>query len=363
MNERLAGYLAYFEHLALQPPNHWAGFDPGNQVAATCDLRAQIAFPCYALAAIGLHPDSDSAMRDRCRTAMAALIERMLQRRVWAYWASSAEQTSRSTDPVAAGNGTYSAPLAMMIGAFEAIGGDRRFDDEFRLFWTSSEYFHYTHTTLVEAIWQQMRANPQYAISAQPGRIELLPMAQALWALEFYDAVHHSDYAPAVRQGWFRFLKRSMVLRGPRLPGRGVFSAAYLARMHLALPYSTLLNDAGALALFAPLEADFSRQLADRLLPRIKQTNNSSAQAFAPGYGAHPAPTSAIATGFAYVLARALAVEELASALLNYAEANFELNCDQGRRYFGSPAPAAYLTALFAIGEAGGFAAFNRVNA
>ncbi len=355
MNERLTGYLAYFEQLALQPANHWTGFDPGDQFSEDCDLPSQIAFTAYALATIGLHPDSETGVRDRCRTALAALIERMVQRRVWAYWASGARQASRSADPIAAGNGAYSAPLAMMIGAFEALGGDRRFDDEFRFFWTSDEYFHHTHTTLVEALWQQMRANPQYAIRARPGRIELLPMAQAIWALELYDTAHHSDYAVAVRQGWFRFLKQRMVLRGPRLPGRGAFSAAYFLRTNMALPYSTLLSDAGALALFAPLEADFSRQIAGRLFPRIKHINTSPAQAFAPGSGSHPVRTSALATGFSYVLAVELDEQDLASALLNYAEANFELNCEQEQRHFASPAQAAYLTALFAIGEAGGF--------
>jgi hypothetical protein len=360
MNERLAGYVAYFEQLALQPTNHWNGFESGDPGAELCDLHSQIAFACYALAIIAMYPDSETEVRDRCRTAMGALIERMFQRRIWAYWASAAEQGGRSADPVAIGNGAYSGPLAMMIGAFEAIGGDRRFDDEFRFFWTSAESFHYTHTTLVEALWQQMRANPHYAISGRPGRIEILPMAQALWALELYDAAHHSDYAAAVRQGWWRFLKSAMVFNGPRLPGRGAFSAAYFPRMRLALPYGTLLNDAAALALLAPLELDSSRQLADRLLPRIKQMNDAPAQAFVPGYGRNPAPTSAIATGFAYVLAVELGDEALASALLTYAEAHFDLTCDQEQRYFAGPAPAAYLTALFAIGEAGGFEALKR---
>src|SRR5262245_31208404 len=100
LNNRLNGYLNYFERLATQPANRWEGYTTTVREERGFGLRYQIAFPCYALAALCRHPDADAVEQERCRAAMAALIARMLQRRVWAYWGLQAEQRGIITDPV-----------------------------------------------------------------------------------------------------------------------------------------------------------------------------------------------------------------------------------------------------------------------
>src|SRR5262245_47791295 len=135
LNDRLNAYLTYFEQLATQPPNRWEGYYITAREDMNFGLRFQIAFPCYALAALCLHPDAEPDDQERCRTAMAALISRMLQRRVWAYWGRWADRIGISADPVIEANIQYSGHLAMMIGAYEAVGGDLRYDEGFTLLW------------------------------------------------------------------------------------------------------------------------------------------------------------------------------------------------------------------------------------
>src|SRR5262245_38347463 len=153
LNDRLRAYLTYFEQLATQPPNRWEGYYLTPREDMNFGLRFQVAFPCYALAALCLHPTAAPEDQERCRGAMSALIGRMLQRRVWAYWGLAAERGGIIVDPVAQAHFQYSGHLAMMIGAYGAAGGDQRYDEGFTLLWRSDSRFDYTHATLVEALW------------------------------------------------------------------------------------------------------------------------------------------------------------------------------------------------------------------
>ncbi|NJP06132.1 MAG: hypothetical protein HC837_11185 [Chloroflexaceae bacterium] len=250
---RLQAYVSYFERLTSQPANRWDGFLLDKATDNPHHLLNQLAFPCYALAAMSLHTDVDQAERERCRQAMAALIDRMLQRRVWAYWSMEREkQHAARTDPVEKGNAAYSGHLAMMIGMFEVATGDRRYDDTFTFTWAPYERFTYDHHQLTEQLWQQMRMSPYHGVESQRGTIHLLAMNQVLWAIALHDELHGSEYA-SVNDGWLRFVKQRLVLRGPRMINRGIFSPIFRTRLRMPMPLGCNLADAWTLALLTPI--------------------------------------------------------------------------------------------------------------
>jgi hypothetical protein len=346
---RLAAYLAYFERLAHQPPNRWEGFFLPDDEQPGFALRLQLAWPCYALAAICRHPEADEGEQERCRAAMAALIARMLQRRVWAAWGLAADRRGTSPDPAYRGNAAYSGHLAMMIGAFEAAGGDARFDDDWLLLWSSDARFPYSHHSLVQTICDQMAASPFGGIECAPGRAGVACTAPALWGARLHDDRHGGEYA-AVGGPWLDFVRRRLVLRGWR---RRIFSAAYRTRSRLAEPWGYNAHDACALALLGPLAPDLARPLAPRLLRRARRDAHGAHLPSANIWRRRNLADGALATGYCFLVAVQEGDEALAAALLAHADARLAPEqLDDGRHYGGRAAPL--LTALFALGEAGG---------
>lgn len=356
--ERLAAYLVYFERLAHQPPNRWEGFSLPADEQPGFGLRLQLAWPCYALGAICRHPDAAAPEQERCRATMAALIARMVQRRVWSSWGLEADRRGVSADPLYKGNASYSGHLAMMIGAYEAAGGDARFDDDWVLHWSSDSRFSYTHHSLLQAICDQMAASAFHGIECAPGRAGVACTAPVLWAARLHDMQHGSQYA-AVIDPWLGFVRRRLVLRGW---GRAIFSAAYHTRARVAVPWGYNAHDACALALLAPLAPELARTLAPRLLKRARRAAVGAHLPSAGVWQRRGLADAVLASGFCYLVAVQAGDDALAGALLAHADAHFAPEQrDDERCYTGSRAtPLA--TALFALGEAGGLSSLLQSN-
>jgi hypothetical protein len=367
LSARLSAYLAYFEELAMQPPNHWNGFYVTQLENMGFGLRFQLAFPCYALAAIAMHPQASAEEQTRCCTAMAALIDRMLQRRIWAYWAVRIEQYNTSPDPIASANAQYSGHLAMMIGVYRAAGGDRRYDEGFTLRWSPDDQFTYTYTSLVETLWLQMCANEHHGVECEPGQVRVTTMCHVLWALALHDGLTGSSYA-AINTEWIDFMQQRLLLWGARLLGNGIFHPFYTNRVRLMTPLGMSVVDAWVLAFLARLAPQVTSELAPRFLRSIRHIRTSEdaseAQAYVPSthmWQAREIADQTLATGFGYVLAVELGDEPLAAALLNHADAAFEPTEQQEKRCYRGGLSQAYTTALFALGEAGGLGGFGDV--
>lgn len=345
-DERLLAYLTSFERLALQPRDQWRGFFTPRSEAMNFGLRFQLAFPCYAVAAIG---HALPASRERCLAVMAALIERMIDPLAWRYWAAA----TGSADPVGQANIQYSGHLGHMIGLYELLGGDDRFDQPFH-FQAHGHTVSYTHATLAAALHGQMQANHYHGIDCEPGNTYVSCTHHALWSNVLHDRLHGTDYA-AVNPLWLDFMQRRLCFRGPRVLGRGALSAIYLTRLNLAAPLGLNFMDSWSLALLAPLAPELTRALADRLWPRLRWLDR--AMAYLPSatlWMRMEGSDTAVNTGFAYVLATELSDHTRAAALLRYAEQRLQpVEHDSARLLLGGLA-APYTTALFALGAAGG---------
>ncbi len=358
LNERLTGYLHYFEELANQPANRWDGFYLTQQEKRNFALRFQIAFPCLALGVLCLHPDAEKSEQERCHTAMAALIDRMIQRRVWAYWAIEAERHGLNPDPVYKANVQYSGLLAMMIGVFEAAGGDDRYDDTFTLLWTGLERFPYDHHTLTHTLYQQMHDTHHHGIDSDPGRTYVDHMNPVLLALALHDGLHGSQYQEMSEQ-WLTFVRRRMLLYGPRLQGRGVFGSMYMSNTHL--PVTTGLNyvDGYTLTFLHVLDAERAEKLIPRFFKGVRRVRKgvSVSQTYVPSasmWSSMEVSDQALTTGFGYILAVQVGDTALAQEFLNFADYQLQPVERDGKRYYNGCLAVAFATALFAIGEAGG---------
>lgn len=335
--ERLSAYLTYLEHLTTQPANRWEGFDLRAPDVRESSLGSQICFVGCALAALATHPDAGPDEQTRARDALPAAIERMAQRRVWAAWAQETERRGRLPDPVGEPNAGYSGPLTMLVGLYERAGGDGRYSEPLALHWSSGARFAYAFVDLAETLWRQARANRDGAVASADDLAYPHDMAHVIWALSLYDRAYDDKRAAACAP-WLAALRERLALGGPRLPGRGVLAASYNIRRRAAALTSDPLIDAWTLALLATLEPELTRTLATRHWPATARITENG-----PG----------LTLAFSYVLAIELGEAERAAALHKAIEVRLDpVEDDCGRRYGGPAAP--WVTALVAIGEAGG---------
>ena len=343
---RLLAYLRSFEHLALQPRDQWRGFFMPRSDNMNFGLRFQLAFPCYAVASIS---HALPTTRDRCLTVIAALIERMIDPVIWRYWL----RATGSVDPVRQANIQYSGHLGHMIGLFELLGGDDRFDQPFT-FSAEGRSVSYTHHTLAAALHDQMQRNRYHGIDCEPGNTYVACTDHALWSNVLHDRLHGTRYA-AVNDRWLQFMQRRLCFGGPRVLGRGAVSAIYFTRLDLAAPLGLNFMDSWSLALLAPLAPALTRSLAARLSPRLRwHAKTSALLPSATIWTRMEGSDTAVNTGFAYLLAVELADQRRADALLRYAEQQLQPIEGNGARLFMGGLAAPYTTALFALGEAGG---------
>jgi hypothetical protein len=336
-----AGFYFYAHDLAHQPPDAWEGFYPARAEAMNYGYRFQLAFLAYAIAALGWR---SPACRSPYATLLERLIEKMLQRRVWAYW----QRHRDPPEPLERANIMYSGHLAQMIGLYEQMGGDDRYDAGFTLTWNETVAWPYTHTRLVERLYAQMAEVPWRAVTCEPGNVYAACNNHAALANLLHDQLHGTTFAHLNAEWVAWFLQRMVLRRATRV--RGLIAAVYRTDLDLALPISLNFLDAWGLAFLRPYAPEVAEQLYARLVRRLRRRNGLAWLPASPGLDRLEVCNTALNSGFAYILARELGDTATATALRAYAEARLRPTERNGARWYATP-PAPYITALFALGD------------
>jgi hypothetical protein len=303
--EHLAVHLSCFEQLLCQPINRWEGFDLSAPDSPAGSLRDQILYTSWAMAALGAHPEASAEERACAAAGLRAGIERLIQRRVWAEWASATEQTGEIADPVAAGYAAYTGALATLLGLAASLGEQPYAVDQLTLRWSHDSVFAYTHSQLLRALTAQMRADYGGAIACTNSATSSSAMALVLWGLRL-SAESIDPEQTTAGERWLLTVRGKLALRGPRLPGRGALAASYHLRRRRAGLLSDPLEDAAALALMAPLDLELAHELAPRHWPAVAQPERVA---------------STLVLAFSALLALALDEPERAAQLRAAAEA------------------------------------------
>jgi hypothetical protein len=185
----------------------------------------------YALALTQYH--HTPAYRELWRETIARLIEKMMRWEVWGYW----ELTSRGSkvldpeltklgdgwiDPVIRQNVMYSGHLLMMVGLYEMLYRDGRYDRDGALTFQfrpvfrglGPEDFPYDHTKLARVIYQEFERNDFLGCECEPNAIFVYCNQFPILGFKHYDLAHGGDYAertiPRFREKW---MKRSTMFK------------------------------------------------------------------------------------------------------------------------------------------------------
>ncbi len=187
--------VRWIYELALQPIDEFEGFDWGEQYHGGTCLRYQLAFLGEALAAYAVNvvPNHPQVVTE----AMAGLIEKMTDVRVWKYWylENLLATGRRRPDPMAKDNIMLTGFYQSQISMFEAATGDHRFDEpgSLQFVWTDGQVFSYDHTTINEAIVRNMPATEMGMYSCEPTWVFTVCNIMAAQGMVGYDRVHGTN--------------------------------------------------------------------------------------------------------------------------------------------------------------------------
>jgi hypothetical protein len=347
-------------------------------------LRFQLAFPVYALYALA---QAQPQHTEECAAAIERYLQKMLQPRVWAYWLYGAMATQHKSqpqvvkpslvqgvvetahsrlglsggplplDPCQQGNIQYSGHLASMLGFYQLLSGDDRYNREgFRL---KAEVegqkisFEYSYSQLVERIHQQMTENHFGGVCCEPSRAYAACNNHACISNILHDRLYNTNFAEA-NAGWAAWVERKMLTSAGAIPlpaPNGLLSVAYMPALKMTIPVSFNFTDAWGFAFMAAWHPATAQRVYPRFRKRLKTTIDGQKLTSVGLNESLEISTEALNTAFALVLAAEMGDTATAESLHRYLDANFAPQTNNGL-YYAEARPAPYVTALVALAEA-----------
>ncbi len=206
--------------MALQPLDQFTGFDWGEQIHGPTCARYQLNMLGYALAlyAANYVPNAPQPIEQ----AMANLIDKVTDLRVWGYWRTLnlIGNLDANPDPIIRDNIMLSAYLAEQINAFEAATGSTRFDEPGALtfVWKDGRTFPYDHRTIVEAVKHNFESNELGFFPCEPGWVFTACNTQGAQSLKGYDTLHGTRLWSEMEPRWRRTVEGEMLTPDGNLP-------------------------------------------------------------------------------------------------------------------------------------------------
>ncbi len=201
------GHIRHIIRLSRQAPGDWSDmgpFDPTNE--GDDAYRYQLAYMAYTLAIVQQH--YLPGYRELFKETFQRLIEKMMRHDVWGYW----ELTSKGSkvmdpdlevlvegwvDPVVGKNVMYSGHLLMMVGLYEMLYRDGRYNQEGHLTFMcrppfrglGPQDFPYDFHKLSSVIEAQFASSHGMGCECEPNGVFVYCNQFALMGLKLYDHV------------------------------------------------------------------------------------------------------------------------------------------------------------------------------
>jgi hypothetical protein len=188
--------LRHLLDLSLQPLDQFGGFNKIEQFGGSA-LRYQLNFISYALSLAQY--TRTPAFTGYLAEAQANSIAKMCGRRVWSYWAAEnlVGYQRWNPDPMIKANVMYTGFFGAMIGMYETLNQDSRFDEpgSLTLHLNRSTKYRYDFKRIADVIENNMRDvddEPQYP--CEPRLIYPMCNAYAINSLRMHDRLHGTAF-------------------------------------------------------------------------------------------------------------------------------------------------------------------------
>jgi hypothetical protein len=234
---------------ALQPVDSFDGFLWVDQFRESA-VRYQLNYAQWSLALA--HYQCTPAFQGYLALAQRRLIEKMTYRKVWQYWRweNLWGNFRYDADPIRRDNIMLSGYYALMLGVYETLSGDQRFNLpgclEFRL--NQRRTFEYDAVSISEAVFANMNRAKYCMFPCDPNWVYSVCNTIGMTALITMDRLHATDHAGELISRFRRAFEdefisadgRPLVFRSNRMgiaiPGIGASSANELGTVFWLSP-------------------------------------------------------------------------------------------------------------------------------
>jgi len=225
------GQLRWVMKIANQDLSDFTNFQQvDDQGVSAC--RYSIAFSAYFLALEQYH--KFPAWRDGVRVPLDRLIQRMLQKRIWQYWAHESQGVTKfepnmdrpypqNLDPVSYGNIMYSGHVGQMINLYQMLYNDLKWDAPGSMVfnWDDKTQFVYDNKKLQEVMFLQMMENPVPGIECERNAIFPACNTHPMLSWLLYDKTHGTRYFDAAHPLFDKFFETQFI--NPKTHALGAF--------------------------------------------------------------------------------------------------------------------------------------------
>ncbi|MEA4863337.1 MAG: hypothetical protein AB7F40_09845 [Victivallaceae bacterium] len=210
------GQLRWVLKIAGQPLDDFTNYECADEIGDSA-RRFEIAFSGYFLGAEQFHkfPAWDGPIQN----GYDRLIRKMFEKPVWQYWSKDSagrplyepgfdSPEAPTADPIAYRNIMYSGHIGMMIGQYEMLYNDMKWDEpgSIVLSWDDHTKFSYDNQSVQNAMFLQMITNPVPGIECEPNAIFPACNQHPILGWKHYDYLHGTRYydaaAPLFKK-WF----------------------------------------------------------------------------------------------------------------------------------------------------------------
>ena len=349
LSTKQMGHVRHMINLANQLDGDWSMMgdtSPGSNFDA---YQFQIAFAAYALAVTHYH--YTPAHRDLYSDVSAKLIEKMIYKDVWDYWAQMSKSEWVGTDdgaelahteknwygwidPNIKKNIMYSGHLLQMVGLHEMLTGDRRYDAPgaltFRFapvqYGQSPTEIKYDHDRLAKVIYDQFVEEDFRGIECERNAVYTECNQHPILGLMHYDLKHATRFAPVVQ----REFKKTIEKRHYVSP-----------ETHTTMYYLDVKKDEVIPATYAWSDGwnghahhVWDKQLIESIYPHQRKLYIPSMFEGAPGEDM--GWTASFDFGWFALLASEVGDTETVQTMADYADAHFQPTWKDGGYYYPS---------------------------
>ncbi len=206
-DEKELGQLQWVLKLADQDIADFSNFQSVDEQGISAS-RYSIAFSAYFLAAEQYH--KFPAWRDTIQSAFDRINRKMLEKKVWGYWANESRGITKfepnmdrpypeNRDPVSLGNIMYSGHLGHLINLYQMLYQDRKWDQTGSIVfkWDDNTQFVYNNQSLQEAMFLQLINNPAPGIECERNAIFPVCNLHPMLSWKLFDQAHATRYFDA----------------------------------------------------------------------------------------------------------------------------------------------------------------------
>jgi len=237
------GQLRWALKIADQPLDDFTNLEALDQLGMT-SYRYFIAFAAYFLAIEQYHklPACPEIIQPR----MDRFIQKIVQKPVWEYWAGVSRGVpnlepklnrpyAEEHDPVAHRNIMYSGHLGHMIGLYETLYRDYKWDQpgSITFKWSEDEKYLYDHYLLNQAMYNQMKNKQPHCIECEPNACFPECNQHPILSFMLYDYLHGTNFKDAGNDFLDFFLEKKMIN-----PTTHETAALYLVKQDLTVSSS-----------------------------------------------------------------------------------------------------------------------------